>query len=82
MRKLFNFKLEHPFDWIGHAGVCFLVTFLSGQFMIPCHAVLMGINTGLTIEGTQIESGIWQMWDHLIDIAADTVGVLIALFII
>jgi len=64
--------MSHPIDWFAHCGLCFLITFFRWDY-----AVIVGI----TIEGTQIESGLWQKWDHLIDLFFDGLGIILALLI-
>ena len=59
-------NMKHPLDWFAHFGLCFLIALFRWDY-----AVIVG----LTIEGTQIESGSWQGWDHLIDLIADGIGV-------
>jgi len=58
--------------WIGHCLLCFIITLWRWDYAII---------VGLTIEGTQIESGIWQKWDHLFDLIADSIGIVIALIL-
>ena len=65
-------NMKHPLDWIAHAGLCLLITLFRWDYAVV---------VGLTIEGTQIESGNWQGWDHLIDLVADGIGIVIALLI-
>jgi len=67
-------KLEHPKDWIVHALLCLAICLIFG----PDIASTLGI----TIELTQIESGIFQGWDHVIDLGADALGILIGILIL
>ena len=69
-----EFRKRHPFDWIGHLIICFIVTYF---LRLEC-----GIVCALTIEFTQIEAGIWQKWDHLIDLVFGGIGILIAYLLI
>lgn len=66
-------NMKHPIDWLAHAGLCFIIALFRWDYAIV---------VGLTIEGTQIESGNWQKWDHLIDLVFDGLGIGLALLII
>ena len=65
-------KLKHPLDWLAHAALCFVVALFKWDYAIV---------VGITIEGAQIESGIWQKWDHAIDLVFDGLGIILALSI-
>lgn len=64
-------KLNHPKDWIAHALLCLAVCLLFGPEIAA--------TVGITIELTQLESGIFQGWDHVIDLGSDAIGILLGL---
>ena len=71
--------MDHPIDWIAHFIIGLVVTWLCKEINLDNKtSALMGMNTIITIEGTQIESGISQGEDHLIDIFFGSMGVLLA----
>jgi len=70
--KILQIRCKHPFDWLGHGILCFCITL----YRVDYAAIV-----ALTIEGTQIESGIWQKWDHAIDLIFDFTGIGLALIV-
>jgi len=61
------------FDWYEHLALCFVLTLIDG----PKTAALVGV----TIEAVQIESGIWQKWDHVFDLIHDAAGIIAGVFL-
>ena len=73
--------MTHPLDWICHFFIGLLITW--GSMVIGLNktaSALMGINTIITIEGTQIESGIYNTitTDAIIDVMFGGFGVWLA----
>lgn len=65
---------KHPFDWIGHFGLHFIVAFVFG-WKVACTAAI-------TIELTQLEAKIRQpWWDYAIDLMADGIGIVSGLLL-
>ena len=63
-------KLKHPYDWLAHAALCGIIAWFRWDYAIV---------VAITIEATQIESGIWQRWDHLIDLLFDGIGIILSM---
>ena len=72
IKELLKLRSKHPFDWMGHCLLCFIIALYRADYSII---------VALTIEGTQIESGIWQKWDHLIDLIFDFTGIGLAVWL-
>ena len=64
-------NMKHPYDWIAHALLCFTVCLFFGWKIAS--------TVGLTIEGTQLESGFPLSYDNFVDLASDGIGILLAL---
>lgn len=64
--KIFGPFKEHPYDWIGHFCLGFVVGLVRIDYsMVAC----------ATVELTQIEMGVRISWDTLCDIIADALGI-------
>jgi len=61
-------NLKHPWDWVAHLFLILAVTLIFGPEIAA--------SVGITIELTQLEAGIFQGWDHAIDLVADAIGLL------
>jgi len=73
--------LKHPLDWIAHLILGFCITWFSLKVLKfdKREAYWMGMVTIATVELAQIESGIWQDVDHVVDMIYGTMGVGIAI---
>ena len=72
LKKLWEIRSKHPFDWLGHCLLCFCIALYRADY-----AAVVAV----TIEGTQIEAKIWQRWDHLIDLIFDFTGIGLAILL-
>jgi len=73
LRHILLIRSKHPFDWLGHFLLCFCIALYRWDY-----AAIVA----LTIEGAQIESRVWQKWDHLIDLIFDLAGIVLATLLI
>lgn len=71
MNKLLKWwrELGNPWHYFGHCILCFIIALFRWDY-----AVVVAV----TIELTQIESGVWNLEDTIHDLLFDGVGILVA----
>ena len=65
---------KHPWDWFQHFTILLILSVVL-QVMFNFHtAWTVSLTASVTWELAQIDAGVRQRWDHLVDLLFDTAG--------